>query len=266
MILPTLAYGYMFFGQRFPRSERVDLGVSNGAMIKECFRPLFLVMVFCMFLTGATELGTNQWIAELLSSAGVPSILLLVFINGIMTVGRANAGIILKRTSTTGLLLLSAILACAGLIFLGLTSGALSFAAAFIFAAGICFFWPTMIGFVAEKLPRTGPLGLSIMGGAGLLSTSLILPRLGGQYDRNLARAIPDGYSFTQLKTAVPNSGQAEIWQQVKLSAGAATLLQVAILPAILIVAFAAIHIYTNRKERSHRGKYHNILKPTIES
>ena len=265
MILPTLVYGILFFGQRFPRSERLNMGVSNKEMIKECCRPLFLLMIFCMLLTGATELGTNQWIAELLSSVGIPSILLLVFINGIMTIGRANAGMILKRTSTTGLLLLSAILAFAGLILLGLTSGYLSLLAAFVFAAGICFFWPTMIGFVAEKLPKTGPPGLSIMGGAGLLSTSLILPFLGKQYDSNLARAVPGGYHLEQLKSATVASEQAGIWEQVKLSAGASTLLQVSILPAILIVAFTAIHIYTTRKEKNNKKIFTTSLKPAID-
>src|SRR5690606_13622501 len=104
-------------------SERISMGVSNRDMIKECLRPLFLFLVFCMFLTGATELGTNQWIAELLSTVGVPSILLLVFINGIMALGRYNAGAILKRVSSTGLLFLSAVLSFVGLICLGYAKG-----------------------------------------------------------------------------------------------------------------------------------------------
>jgi MFS family permease len=225
MILPTLVYGLMFRGLEFPKSERVSMGVTNRQMIRECFRPLFLFMVFCMFLTGATELGTNQWIAELLASVGVPSILLLVFINGIMTIGRANAGFILKRMSTTSLLLASAVLSFAGLIWLAYASGYGSFAAAGVFAVGICFFWPTMIGFVSENLPKTGPLGLSIMGGAGLLSTSLILPIFGSVYENQLNA------------------------EQLKLVAGANTLRYAAALPAMLIVAFFILHQYKLRNK-----------------
>ncbi|RQP10374.1 MAG: MFS transporter, partial [Parapedobacter sp.] len=140
MIIPTIIYGVMFYKQSFPKSERVTLGISNAQMIKACFHPLFILMVFCMLLTAATELGTNQWIAELLSGLGIPSILLLVFINGIMAVGRANAGLVLRFFSSAGLLLASAVLSFAGLLWLGHAQGYTAFAAAGVFAIGICFF------------------------------------------------------------------------------------------------------------------------------
>ena len=53
---------------------------------------IFLFMAFCMLLTAATELGTNQWIGVLLENVGVPAILILVWINGLMAVGRQFAG------------------------------------------------------------------------------------------------------------------------------------------------------------------------------
>lgn len=248
MLLPTLAYGGLFAGLKFPKSERISMGVSNRQMIRECFSPLFIFMVCCMFLTGATELGTNQWIAELLASVGVPSILLLVFINGIMTIGRANAGFILKRMSTTGLLLWSAILSFAGLIGLGYASGYFSFAAAGVFAVGICFFWPTMIGFVSENLPKTGPLGLSVMGGAGLLSTSLILPIFGAVYEKQLHSGLQGGHHLEVLKKALPGSSDFVAWEQLKMLAGANTLLYTAVLPALLIIAFMILHQYKLKK------------------
>ena len=46
------------------------------------------------------------------------------------------------------------------------------FAGGTVFAFGVCFFWPTMLGYVAETFPKTGALGLAIMGGAGMLSVS----------------------------------------------------------------------------------------------
>jgi len=237
MLPPTIVYGAMFLKQQFPRSERVSMGVSNREMIRECLRPLFIFMLFCMFLTAATELGTNQWIVELLSAVGVPSILLLVFINGIMTVGRANAGFILQRLSPVGLLLFSAIFSFIGLYWLGSAQGYVTFAAAGVFAIGICFFWPTMIGFVSEKLPKTGPLGLSLMGGAGLLSTALVLPYFGQLYDHQL--------------TFIAATDNRLLPEQVKLAAGARTLLFISAIPAVLIVAFGMLKIRSLKKVSS---------------
>jgi len=89
MLLPMLCYGFLFFGQKFPVTERVASGVSMSRMFAECMRPLFIVMVLCMFLTASTELGPGQWIPNILTfSAGVSGILVLVWINGLMAVGR----------------------------------------------------------------------------------------------------------------------------------------------------------------------------------
>ncbi len=259
MIPPTLLYGFLFFGQKFPESERITMGVSNKEMIKECFRPLFIFMVCCMFLTGATELGTNQWIVELLSAIGIPSILLLVFINGIMAVGRYNAGAILKRISSTGLLFLSAIFSFIGLLWLGYAQGYAAFAAAGVFAVGICFFWPTMIGFVSENLPRSGPLGLSLMGAVGLLSTALIMPYFGQIYEVQLSGAIPNGTDLKALENAISGSNEAELWSQVKAIAGSKTLRYASIMPGILIVAFGYLHLKKRNKKSVLNGNTSTI-------
>lgn len=248
MLPPTIIYGIILLKQKFPVSERVKLGVSNKEMVKECFKPLFLFIILCMFLTSATELGTNQWIAELLSSVGIPSILLLVFINGIMTIGRANAGFVLKRFSITSLLLFSAIFSFIGLIWLGNAQGYMAFAAAGVFAVGICYFWPTMIGFVSEMMPKTGPLGLSLMGGVGLLSTALIQPFFSEMYDFQISSNIPDRLNVETLKSAVSGSELALLWEQIKLTAGANTLIFVSVLPAILILAFVLLHFFMKRR------------------
>lgn len=89
ILIPVLTYGFLFVNLKLPETERVTSGVTMKEMLKACITPLFLFMVFCMFLTSSTELGTNQWITVLLSNVGVPSILLLVLINGIMATGRS---------------------------------------------------------------------------------------------------------------------------------------------------------------------------------
>jgi MFS family permease len=180
-----------------------------------------------MFLTAATELGTNQWINALLDNAGISAILILVMINGIMALGRSFAGPVVHRINPNGMLIFSAFFAAVGLLLLSQTSGYASIAAAIVFAIGICFFWPTMLGFVSEYVPKSGALGLSLMGGAGMFSTSLIIPMMGRWYDDNKAEALRQGLSEVQANHA----------------AGSDTLMKVAIMPVILLVVFIIIYI-----------------------
>ena len=215
LFIPLVIYGFMFFGQKFPITERVQMGVSNSKMITSIGKPLFIFMVICMMLTAASELGTTQRIESLLQESGTVPLLVLVFINGIMALGRAFAGQVIHKLQPAGMLLFSAIFTFLGLWLLTITSGAMIFAAAAVFAVGVTFFWPTMLGFVAEYLPQTGALGLSIMGGAGMLSVSIVLPIMGNLMD---------------------NAGPIE------------ALRTMSILPAILIAAFTGLYIYMKKR------------------
>jgi fucose permease len=250
ILLPTFAYGLLFFKQSFPLTERVSSGVSTKEMFAECRRPLFILMVGCMLLTAATELGTNQWIAELLGNVGVPAILLLVFINGLMALGRSFAGEIETRLSPAGMLLFSAIFSAIGLLLLSQATGYLTFGAAFVFAIGICYFWPTMLGFVSEYLPKTGALGLSVMGGAGMLSVALILPYIGQVYDHEIALQLPADTHLETLKNAEVGTVQALLWTKAKLAGGAATLRYVALLPGLLIISFGLLFLRRRSLEK----------------
>lgn len=227
LIIPTLIYGFMFWKLEFPKTERVSKGISMSQMFAACLNPLFLVMLVCMFLTSATELGTGTWIGALLSGAAVSPILILVFINGLMALGRAFAGPVVHRLNPNGMLIFSALFAGIGLILLSKASGYGAFGAAFIFAAGICFFWPTMLGFVSEYLPKTGALGLSLMGGAGMFSTALILPIMGKWFDEAKAKAVASGVEAAKAEAV----------------AGSDTFVKVAVMPAILLVVFVLIYI-----------------------
>lgn len=206
LAIPLSIYGYLFLGQELPKTERVTLGISTGDMWKAVGSPLFIFMGICMLLTASTELGTNQRIDSLLQSTGVPAILVLAFINGIMAIGRGMAGSVVHRLSSAGMLLFSAVFSFLGLIAMSYASGPMTFAAAGIFAIGICYFWPTMLGFVSEKIPASGALGLSIMGGLGMFSVSIVLPVMGRFMDTS--------------------------------ATGAETLRYVAVLPTFLILAF----------------------------
>ena len=233
LILPAIIYGVMFWKLEFPKTERVAKGVSTGEMFKSCLNPLYLIMIVCMFMTAATELGTGTWIGALLSGAGVSGILILVFINGIMAVGRSFAGPIVHKLNPNGMLIFSSLFAAIGLYLLSISSGAAAVGAAAVFAVGICFFWPTMLGFVSEYLPKTGALGLSLMGGAGMFSVSLVLPVMGKWFDEAKTAAVSAGTDVAKAEAV----------------AGSDTLLKVAIMPAILFAIFTII--YFIRKSKS---------------
>jgi MFS family permease len=238
LFIAVITYGILFWRLKFPPTERVSKGISTSEMFKACLSPLFLIMLACMFLTAATELGTTTWILALLGEeSGVSGILVLVFIFGIMALGRSFAGPVVHRLNPNGMLIFSAVFACIGLLLLSRSSGYAAFGAAFVFAVGICFFWPTMLGFVSEYVPKSGALGLSLMGGAGMISTSLILPVMGRWLDNFKKEALSQGM----------DAKAAEIY------AGSQTFLKVAVLPAILVVVFTLIYLARRKYYVAHK-------------
>ena len=243
MFLPLAIYGFILLSERYPVTERVQLGISFGAMAKACVQPFFLGMMACMMLTAGTELGTNQWISALLANAGFSSILLLVFISGIMVLGRGLAGPLVHAINPKGILLASAIISGLGLYLLSIAQGSMLFASAAVFAIGICYFWPTMLGYVSEAMPSTGSFGLSLMGGIGMLSVSFILPIMGQRYDNQL---------LEQAKI-IPNAEAAA------LAAGQDTLGAVATLPLLLVVPFVLLYFFDpNAKPKRHLAQLVN--------
>ncbi len=235
LFIPLALYGYLFFGQAIPETERVTSGVSFKDMLKNIGAPftiiavvsfmilaasvpsikidfnstttyvvlaaivvavviearvmnkiglLFPLMLFSMFLTASTELGTNQWTNALLTNAGIDPMIILVVVTGIMALGRFFAGPLIHRLNPSGVLLGSAIFSVIGLYSLSISEGAAAtLGSAILFAIGVCYFWPTMLGFVAEYIPKSGALGLSILGGAGMVATSMVLPIMGRSID-----------------------------------------------------------------------------------
>jgi len=225
MLIPTLGYGFLFLGKSFPATERVATGATYKDMLKACVSPLFLFMVFCMLFTAATELGTNQWIAALLETVEAPGILLLVWVSAIMALARLMAGPVVHKLSGIGVLLFSAVFAGIGLWLLSISSGWWTFGAAAVFALGVAYFWPNMLGVVAERVPTSGALGLAIMGGVGFLGGAIAQPLLGHIYDSNLIKYSND-----------------------HLAAGSASLRSVIILTVFLTVAFTWLFL-------KYRGK-----------
>lgn len=180
LFIPTLIYGFAFIGLKLPPTERVQSGVSTERMWRSVFS-LFLVFWFCMWLTAFTELGTNQWISEMLKESGVKvGTLVLGWISFVMLIGRSFAGPVVHKLKPIGLLLLSAIVSTLGLIALSLAKGpVMAFVAATVFSVGVCYFWPTMLGYTSERWPEGGALTMGLMGAAGMASAGLAQPIFG---------------------------------------------------------------------------------------
>ena len=246
ILVPVVVYGLMFLGKQFPATERVQQGISTAGMYREALRPLFLIILFCMILTASTELAPNQWIPNIMTTtAAVSGILVLVWINGLMAVGRTFAGAIVHKLSPIGLLIASSALSALGLFSLSQANSRVSaFAAATVFAIGICYFWPTMLGVTSERFPKGGAFLLAIVGGTGTLSVAIFTWVMGGFLDRFTAEAIPVGTTIDQLQNAAPGTELARQWTLAQAQGGAMSLRYMAILPVILIVIFSSVWLY----------------------
>lgn len=206
ILIPTLIYGVLLLRQPFPATEGVAAGVSVRESFKAAFTtPFMWVMLIAMAMTASVELGPNRWVPAVLEAGGMPGILVLVWISGLMAVLRFKAGPVVKRLSPTGILLTSAIVS--GLGLLGLYrwgSGAMAFVAATVFAVGVCYFWPTMLGVVSERVPRSGALGLGLMGAVGMATVGLVTaPQMGRIADIYAHDRIPAAEAAALFEDAV---------------------------------------------------------------
>jgi hypothetical protein len=270
LFIPLAIYGFLFFGQKIPETERVSAGVSYKEMMRNVGAPvtitlavIFMILVAttpsiaiavtssystpliivgiialaiiiegrvvnkitllfpfifgCMLLTASTELGTTQWINALLANNGIHPMIILAVVTGLMAVGRYFAGGLIHRLNPPGVLLGSAVFSVLGLYLLSISTGpVMTVISAAVFAVGVCYFWPTMIGVASEYVPKSGALGMSILGGAGFVATSMVLPIMG---------------------------------KSIETAGAAMTLRNMTILPIILVVAFIILNILVKNKK-----------------
>ncbi len=231
IMIPTIIYAILFWGQAFPK-PRAEAS-SPIASFKAMLNPLYLFMAACMALTAISEFGPQQWVGPILAKAGASPMLILALVTGLMAVGRYFAGPLVEKLNTAGVLLGSAIFGVIGIYMLSTMSGSMLYVAAVFYALGICYFWPNMLGYIGQHLPQTGALGLSIMGGIGMFSSSMFQPIIGGWIKDN--------------KTAAETSGL--VGDAADLAAGQATLSNMLIFPGILIVAFALLYFMGKKKQ-----------------
>ena len=92
-----------------------------------------------------------------------------------------------------------------------------------------------MIGFVSEYLPKTGALGMSLVGGAGMLATGMWNPVIGSWLDEEKQIAL--------------NSGVAE--DAAEVIAGQAALGNMVYFPLALIILFGILFAFRNKLEET---------------
>jgi putative membrane-bound dehydrogenase-like protein len=192
--IPILVYGVMVLPQKFPKTENAEAGLPYSEMWKAVLTsPLMWLMLAMMAITTSFELGPMRWIPSVLQAGGIHGILVLVWISGWMMVLRFMSGHAVAKLSPPGMLLGGAVLAGSGLLLLSFAkSTPAAFAAATVYAFGVAFFFPTMVGTVSERMPRTGSLGIVLTAGIGLGMSGLVMqPFMGKLADRYLAEALP---------------------------------------------------------------------------
>lgn len=251
-------------------------GLSTGSL----GQPLFIFLLLIMIPLATTELGTDSWITSLMEpemvkmgqGLGVPLSggWVLIYTSLIMLILRFCAGPIVHALSPLGLLAVSAALAACGLVFLSKSTGLTILLAATVYGLGKTFFWPTMLGVVAEQFPQGGALTLNGVAGVGMLAVGVLgNPLLGNIQDRGVdsrllasnpelhARVVADQDKFSvfgsyrpidQEKLAeVPEVDKekiTEIQNETKKSA----LTTVAMFPCVMLVCYLGLIAYFRAK------------------
>ena len=250
--------------------------------IRSFGRPMFIVLMLVMILLATTELGTDSWIADLMTpvlkeSGANAGKWVLIYTSSIMFVLRFCAGPIAHRLSPLGLLATCAVIAAAGLFWLAHAGAApfMIFLAATCYGFGKTFFWPTTLGIVSEQFPKGGALTLSAIAGVGMISVGVLgNPLLGTIQDHFLDKTLAAqnsalhekvaepaqskfGMSYRALDkvkiAALPAAEQDEIGK-VRTANNQSTLGKVAVLPTLMFLCYLALIFYFKS-----RGGYRQV-------
>jgi hypothetical protein len=159
----------------------------------------------------------SQLLGPAMEKAGFHGIHILIYTAALMMVLRFFAGPLLHRLSPVGMLALCSGVAATGLFALaGATSVAGIFACATIYAVGKTFFWPTMLGVVAEQFPKGGALTLNATGGVGMLGVGVLGAMLMGNFqDRAMDRTLIEQAPAIHRQIMVQKEGLLGTYQAV---------------------------------------------------
>ena len=118
-LVPTVAYGALMLGRRFPKSEASASGVEIGTMLLQFASPVLLFLLLLHACVGYVELGTDSWIGNItgrILESKESGLWLFIWTSGLMFVLRFFAGPIVHKINPLGLLFASAIFGTVGLL------------------------------------------------------------------------------------------------------------------------------------------------------
>lgn len=233
-MVPTIIYAFLFFGKTFPK-PLVEGATSLAQNFRAMFTPTFLFIFFCMFLTAISEFGPNQWVSVIMAASGAEPMLILALTSGLMAVGRFFAEPVVRAFGQTGVLLGGAILTAIGIYMFSSVTGPMAYVATVIFAIGICYFWPVMVGAAAQRVPKSGALGMSIIGGAGMFSSAIFQPVIGSWIDSARAQNAAAGLTGNALE----------------LATGQDAMLKMLTFPSLLIVLFLIFFFWQKKRQKT---------------
>jgi len=264
----------------------VAMVVGFGLYTKSVGRPLMFFLVLIMMPLATTEIGTDGWITSIMEKVTEGKFhpgWILVYTSLIMMVLRFFAGPIVHALSPLGLLMTSCVLAIVGLTLLsGAQAMFMIFGAATLYGIGKTFFWPTMLGIVAEQTPRGGALTLNAIAGIGMLAVGTLgFPFIGALQESKridavtgseVAAAVPglivdgklqvtqvndiyeiitypviDGAALEELLAVLPEEEKGDVTNQLnELKSGAtqSALGSMAMFPVIMLIAYIILFLY----------------------
>jgi MFS family permease len=255
--------------------------VTTGAFwayVRSFGRILFTILLLIMIPLAITELGTDGWITELMGPVmkliGLHAGWVIVYTSIIMVILRFYAGPVVKLFTPLGLLAICAGLAAVGLFWLSAAqAGVAILIAATMYGIAKSYFWPTMLGVVAERFPKGVALTLNAIAGLGMLSAGVIGAVFLGlsqdraadneilQYDLEHNTALHSTYvtdaRFSVLgpymavdrdALAAAPAEDVRVIEQIQEDAKKTALATVAILPFLMMVSYILLILYFRSK------------------
>jgi MFS family permease len=264
--------------------------VLFGMYTRSFGKPLFIILLLIMIPLATTELGTDSWITDLMTPAmnelGVQAGWVLVYTSAIMFVLRFFAGPIVHKVSPLGLLAICSAIAALGLYMLSFSAGVMILVAATIYGLGKTFFWPTMLGVVAERFPKGGALTLNITGGLGMIAAGVIgAGILGFIQDKSIDKNIlaydnanntnlhatyvtesktslfGDYQALDQTKLAMASPEDNNTVSSIRDTAKKTALRDIVLFPIIMFVSYVALILYFRSQ-----GGYKAVLVKAVST
>ncbi|MDR7129227.1 MFS family permease [Algoriphagus sp. 4150] len=231
IMIPAITYFVLFYGKKFPESS-VSEATSLSSNLKAMISPLYIFLIVCMALTAISEFGPGQWVEVILGSSGADPMIILALTAGLVTILRFFAGPVVAKLGQTGVLLFGAIFAAIGIYLFSVVEGPIAYAAAVIYALGYAYFWPVMVGAVAQRVPLSSALGMSVIGAVGMFSSGIFQPIIGNWIDNS----------------TIENTAKGLTGEALQLATGQDTLQKMMLFPIILIVLFTIFYFWQKGK------------------